>query len=193
MKNFDLFGNEVIEPNTLKNKYIIPPFSIFDTASGDWQNRKNKWKSLGIESEIGRSATTYNFKDWTDKKREQGLKGHNLPSDTSIFDPVLCEIIYNWFVPKNGKILDPFAGGSVRGVVANYLGYNYTGIDLSGEQIYANKEQAKKIIPNNVPNWICGDSNYVLESLLPSIKNYLVDFIFSCPPYYNLEVYSDDD
>ena len=196
MKNYDLFGKEVVEPNSLKAKYIIPPFSIFNTTSGDWQNRKNKWKLLGIESEIGRSATTYNFKDWTDKKREQGLKGHNLPSDTSIFDPVLCEIIYSWFVPKNGTILDPFAGGSVRGIVANYLGYNYTGIDLSGEQIYANKEQAKKIIPDNVPNWICGDSNEVLKSVtttLPHSNDYLVDFIFTCPPYYNLEVYSDDD
>ena len=192
MKNYDLFGEEVVEPNSLRAKYIIPPFSIFDASNGDWQNRKNKWKSLGIKSELGRNAAAFRFKDWTDKKKEQGLKGHNLPSDISIFDPVLCEIIYSWFAPKNGTILDPFAGGSVRGIVANYLGYNYTGIDLSGEQIYENKKQAKKIVPDNVPNWICGDSNYVLESLLPSVKNYLVDFIFSCPPYYNLEKYSNN-
>ena len=196
MDNYDLFGNVVVEKNDLRKKYVIPPFSILNCAEGTWQNRKNMWINLGIKSEIGRSATTFNFKDWTDKQREKGMSGHKLPSDTSIFDPVLCEVVYKWFVPPTGKILDPFAGGSVRGIVANYLGYKYTGIDLSGDQIYANKEQANEIIPDNVPNWICGDSNEVLESVtttLPHSNDYLVDFIFSCPPYYDLEVYSDDE
>jgi hypothetical protein len=31
---------------------------------------------------------------------------------------VLCEIAYRWFSPPGGLILDPFAGGSVRGIVA---------------------------------------------------------------------------
>lgn len=34
---------------------------------------------------------------------------------TSIFDPVICEIAYRWFCPPGGTVLDPFAGGSVRG------------------------------------------------------------------------------
>jgi hypothetical protein len=38
---------------------------------------------------------------------------------TSIFDPVLCEIAYRWFCPSGGTVLDPFAGGSVRGIVAS--------------------------------------------------------------------------
>ncbi|HXF87125.1 MAG TPA: hypothetical protein VNK48_02075 [Xanthobacteraceae bacterium] len=43
-------------------------------------------------------------------------------SGTSIFDPVLCEIAYRWFCPPGGSVLDPFAGGSVRGIVASRLG-----------------------------------------------------------------------
>ena len=39
-------------------------------------------------------------------------------SATSIFDPVLCELAYRWSCPQGGTIIDPFAGGSVRGVVA---------------------------------------------------------------------------
>ena len=35
-------------------------------------------------------------------------------ASTSIFDPVLTEIAYRWFCPSGGKILDAFAGGSVR-------------------------------------------------------------------------------
>jgi len=40
----------------------------------------------------------------------------------SIFDPVACELSYRWFCPKEGEVLDPFAGGSVRGIVANFYG-----------------------------------------------------------------------
>lgn len=105
---------------------------------------------------------------------------------TSIFDPVLCEVAYSWFCPPGGKILDPFAGGSVRGIVANKLGYEYTGIDLRNEQIESNIEQAKEIIPGNIPNWLVGDSSKIVDELDDSF-----DFIFSCPPYGDLEIYSD--
>lgn len=64
---------------------------------------------------------------------------------TSIFDPVLCELAYRWFCPPGGKILDPFAGGSVRGIVAAKLGRHYTGVDLRAEQIAANERQAVAI------------------------------------------------
>ena len=185
--NVDLFGNQIVEKNDLKSEFLIPPFSILDSASGDWQKRKLRWKRLGIESELGRDATTFNMKDWADNKAEN-LNGHKLPSDTSIFDPVLCELMYHWFVPKFGKILDPFAGGSVRGIVANYSNFNYSGIDLSKKQIDANIEQGKEICTDvQQPKWIYGDSNEILDTI-----NERFDFIFSCPPYYDLEVYSKD-
>ena len=62
-------------------------------------------------------------------------------SGTSIFDPVLCEVVYRWFSPPGGTILDPFAGGSVRGIVAGITGLHYTGIDLSERQLAANRDQ----------------------------------------------------
>ncbi|MGB3312861.1 MAG: DNA methyltransferase, partial [Albidovulum sp.] len=63
-------------------------------------------------------------------------------SGTSIFDPVLCEIAYRWFCPQGGTVLDPFAGGSVRGIVASQLGRAYVGIELRAEQVAANQAQA---------------------------------------------------
>lgn len=66
-------------------------------------------------------------------------------SGTSIFDPVLCELAYRWFSPPGGVILDPFAGGSVRGIVAAKLGRQYVGIDLRQEQVEANEAQARAI------------------------------------------------
>jgi hypothetical protein len=108
---------------------------------------------------------------------------------TSIFDPVLCELVYRWWCPPAGIILDPFAGGSVRGIVAGYLGHGYTGVDLSGEQIEANRQQAAMIAPVVTPIWHAGDSRD-LEAILPAGQLY--DLVFTCPPYYDLEVYSDD-
>ncbi len=84
----------------------------------------------------------------------------------SIFDPVLTELMYTWFCPENGRILDPFAGGSVRGIVAHSLGYKYTGIELRKEQIESNIDQAKTMLEkNNQPEWIEGDSEKVLDVL----------------------------
>jgi hypothetical protein len=105
---------------------------------------------------------------------------------TSIFDPVLCECIYRWFCPEGGQVIDPFAGGSVRGIVASILGLKYWGCDLSGRQIQANVEQGDKICPDNKPLWVCGDALEQLDNAPEA------DLIFSCPPYGDLEVYSDD-
>ena len=108
---------------------------------------------------------------------------------TSIFDPVLTELMYNWFCPKEGHILDPFAGGSVRGIVAGTLNRDYTGIDLSKNQIKANQIQAEKIQPEKKPTWIAGESFNVMAKQLSKEK---FDFILTCPPYHDLELYSED-
>jgi DNA modification methylase len=116
-----------------------------------------------------------------------GTGTENMAAGTSIFDPVLCELMYSWFCPVGGKILDPFAGGSVRGIIAGYLGFDYTGIDLSARQIEANREQAATIIPDKPVRWIVGDSKTAISKIEGEF-----DFIFSCPPYGDLEVYSDN-
>lgn len=107
---------------------------------------------------------------------------------TSIFDPVLCEIAYRWFCPPRGLVLDPFAGGSVRGIVAAKLGRGYVGIDLRREQCAANEKQADAILADKTPRplWLCGDAAEALSDL-----PYEPDFIFTCPPYGGLEIYSD--
>lgn len=189
-QRLDLFGNVIEEKGNLKREFGANPFSILDTKDGLWQARKRMWINMGIKSEVGRDAITFHMKDWADKKGEEGmLKGNKLPSDTSIFDPVLCETMYRWFCPEGGTILDPFAGGSVRGIVANYLGYKYTGIDIRQEQVDSNREQAVEILGvDNQPQWYVGDSNIILDR---DWNGKQFDMVFTCPPYANLEVYSD--
>lgn len=187
----DLFGNEIIEDVILRDKFLEPPFSVLDSRQGSWQERKREWISRGIKSEEGRdSHLIFNIshRDWGSK--EEYDANDAMTKQSSVFDPALTELMYHWFCPKGGIILDPFAGGSVRGIVAHYLGFKYVGIELRQEQVESNKNQALKILhETNQPYWICGDS----EKILDQLDEYKFDFIFSCPPYFDLEIYSNHE
>jgi len=182
----DLLGFEI--KKNLRGRFTEPPFSVLDTKGGPWKSRKREWKKLGIKSHLGRDSEC-NVKTMSGLSPEEYQKkyGRKPMTGVSIFDPALCELIYGWYCPEGGSILDPFAGGSVRGIVANYLGYKYTGIDIRKEQVESNREQALNILDeNNQPQWYAGDSNI----LLPDFKRKF-DLLFTCPPYADLEVYSD--
>lgn len=178
----DLLGDEIVVDELLRDKFIEPPFSVLDTKTSSWQQRKRIWISKGLKSDEGRQSVAIKIGVKSDDQED------SKSNYVSVFDPALCEVIYRWFCKDGGKILDPFAGGSVRGIVANYLGYRYTGIDIRQEQINSNREQAANILDvTNQPNWYVGDSN----ELLDGAWNDEYDLVFSCPPYADLEVYSD--
>jgi hypothetical protein len=193
----------------LAQRFLIPPFSVFNAREGWWQERKAAWLKLGIQSDAGRGENLLEFSDavngggYGPKKRKKpkvfSTEGNASKSTgTSIFDPVLCEIAYRWFAPIGGLVLDPFAGGSVRGIVAGILGRKYLGIDLAAGQVKANVEQAAAIFAAArkdakksqycLPEWRQGNS-LVLNKIA---KNAKADFLFSCPPYGDLERYSDN-
>lgn len=142
------------------------------------------------EASKKKQTRSINTQDWVQKKTAEGDIDGGMAanqSGTSIFDPVICEMFYRWFVPQGGSVLDPFAGGSVRGIVASRLGYQYTGFDLRQEQVDANQTQQNLCTPGEV-RWICDDSRNLANHIKPSS----VDAVFSCPPYVDLERYSDD-
>ena len=179
---------EIHQNKKLSERFIIPPFSVLDTKQCDWKQRKNYWLSLGIKSEIGRCENSLGLANIKNYEYEY-KQSYDISNGTSIFDPVLCELVYKWFNIPNGKILDCFSGGSVRGIVAAKLGYEYLGNDLRQEQIIANRENAKEVLQDSkiYPTWTCGDSLHI-----DTIANgYKADLIFSCPQYADLEVYSD--
>lgn len=231
---------EMVVSGALVAKFGIPPFSVFNAASGPWQDIKRKWLALGIRSELGRGAVTFEDQDGLNRLKQSGpspgggvgrnsawkLKtadGYRTAKDiletqsdgaqseiaatgTSIFDPALCELFTRWFVPTGGTVLDPFAGGSVRGLVAGCLGCNYVGIDLRGEQVAANEEQSSEVAEKlakkdevaleccdwrpsqyKSPLWIEADS-----TLLDQLWTDPVDAVLTCPPYFDLEAYSED-
>ena len=200
----------------LADRFGIAPFSVLNAREGWWQDRKRAWLALGIRSEVGRGENLLQMPETMlepdpAKRAEKGKsKGGNLTfvkgecdpasldpvsakilesgTGTSIFDPVLCELAYRWWSPPGGLVLDPFAGGSVRGIVAVRTGRTYVGVDLRAEQVEANRAQAEQICRDDMrPDWICADSRTI-----DALEIGPADMIFSCPPYADLEVYSDD-
>ena len=174
----------------LSDKFGVPPFSVLDSKQGYWLDRKKEWKDFGIVSDEGRDVkflpSAETRPSW--KKYNKNLADPTKNATVSIFDPVLTELMYKWFCDRGGIILDPFTGGSVRGIVASQLGYRYTGFDIRQEQIDANNKNLDTLkFPVSKPNWICDDS----ENLLQYVDE-KVDMIFSCPPYHDLEKYCKD-
>ena len=174
--------------SSLSERFLISPFSVLNAREGWWQNRKRNWLGLGIKSEEGRDISPTNVSANLPEDHYMAGRGNN--DGGSIFDPVLCELAYTWFSPVGGVVLDPFAGGSVRGIVASKLKRQYIGHELRQEQVTANRQQADDICTDDEmpPIWICGDS----RKIDATCKDVDADFIFSCPPYADLEVYSDD-
>lgn len=213
--NDDNIKSDTSSKGSIERRFLIPPFSVLDTRSGRWQKRKKYWLGMGIRSEDGRDEeltfakscqTPYYYKVRNIIREKNGGKdpsfedvtsyikehGKNILKRTSIFDPVLCECAYRWFMPKGGKhIVDPFCGGSVRGIVASKCGYEYFGRDISKRQVEANEAQVAEICgaEDPKPTYSIGDSQYIGQVY----DDDKADLLFSCPPYADLEVYSDDE
>ena len=61
---------------------MIYPFSILDTRTKDWKDRKSWWiTNFSIQSELGREQTVSKSTFWESE------------TNVSIFDPVLCEMM----------------------------------------------------------------------------------------------------
>ena len=178
-----------VPSNLLRDKYGWPPFSILNTISHDWQRRKDEWEILFQDSTVGRDVKRYNATP-TNTFSARGANAKK-PESISEFDPYLAELMYRWFSVDDAIILDPFAGGCVRGVVASVLGREYEGIDINLAQVMANEKQFQNLQDRytnlaGCAHWMWGDAETEL------IGEPYADMVFTCPPYYNLEQYTTD-
>jgi DNA modification methylase len=174
---------------------VVGSISSGDPSAGDPQFYDRKSEK---EAELGRELTTEEFRTQHYTDPRGGSDTSLAKNSTSVFDPMLCELVYRWFSGEGQLVIDPFAGGSVRGIVATKLQRGYLGIDLSADQVAANDEQAEAVrAPGDfMPVWKQGDAREASslefsDGTVASRGPY--DLLFTCPPYFNLEVYSDDD
>lgn len=196
--------------SSLFDRFIVPPFSILDTRKGYWQDRKKKWRELIGDFGESRNDTLITspeikykdlyqrtrqhreelgitFKEYLEKYVPDEVKEHEaskvLSAGVSLLDPVMAEIVCRWFGQEYCKTFDCFAGDSVFGYVSAYLGNEFTGIELRPEQAQLNNER----VADMTARYICDDGQNVAQHIEPESQ----DLLFSCPPYFDLEKYSD--
>ena len=131
---------------------------------------------------------TKKLKEWVgDAGQSRELQGKAMALlgskyTTSIFNPHLAQMILSAYVPTNQRIYDPFAGGGTRGFVATAMGHDYTGVEIRQLEVDRLLERQKELgLEFRIH---AADSQF-----FPIEPNYF-DFSYTCPPYYDLEVYS---
>jgi len=174
--------------NDTNPNFTEPTISILDRRSGRWQERKKFWRSLGIEQKQGRhNNLIYRPALPTDSNISQKIR--SVARGTSQFDPALAEILIQWFTSENDTILDPFCGGSVRGLIASLKKRYYLGFDVYESQIASNETELHIANQEYLPMWQIGSS----LKRMPEIPNETFDFVLTCPPYWNLEIYGNHE
>ena len=203
-------GESCPAKTTLNDRFVVPPFSILDTRKGYWQARKKVWRELIGDMGESRNDTLITspeikykdlyqktrqhreelgltFKEYLEKYVPDDVKEREaqkvLSAGVSLLDPVMAEIVCRWFGMENCKTFDCFAGDSVFGYVSAHLGNEFVGIELRPEQAQLNNER----VDGMNARYICDDGQNVAQHIEPESQ----DLLFSCPPYFDLEVYSD--
>ena len=177
--------------------------NCWNSFKGDWLRMKKEWNE-----QINAVGEKYNIPNPKAATRDGCWQGPNgmanvvlghqkivdgeivtdrsktLNANASVLDPVACEVILRFFMPKDGKrVYNPFGGGVQFGFVAGSYGYEYISSEIRQNQCDAN-------------NILCGD--YENVKWIPSDSSSytpdgMYDLCFTCPPYYKVEKYVDYD
>jgi len=115
----------------------------------------------------------------------QGMRSTAIGFNVSMFKTLVAKFIMKTHCIEGGKVLDYAAGFGQRALAAGTLGLKYTGIDPFTYNAVNNMIKYFDIT-GNVYNDISENNNIYKE-----LKDY--DLAFSSPPFFNLEIYSNDN
>jgi len=203
MSGFHYMVNGRMEDIRMKILAHITMTNVWNSIKGDWLQLKRAWNerinSAGEREGVPNALFASRDGCWqgengyanvVNAKRTLGengevivtTKAHN--GNASVLDPVACEVIARFFMPKDGKrVYNPFGGGVQMGFVAGASGYEYTASEIRQNQCDANNKLCSEF-PN--VKWIRSDSStFEPEGMF--------DLVFTCPPYYKVEEYIDYD
>lgn len=116
------------------------------------------------------------------------------------FKPSIAKYIYDNYCPNNGFVLDPCSGysGRLAGCIASNKNIYYHGIDPNGETAIGNMKMAsffssrkEELFARKVYKFRFKFDLGCAEEVMPTIEERKYDLIFTSPPYYNIESYSN--
>jgi len=188
----DLFGEQDIF-KTAKERYGVWPLTVWDINFSDKLMQAMK-KKIGDDSnrvanpKMGYgSRRNLNPLQRTGKNSCYGVKGTTF--HISVFNPVVAMYLLNCYAPKEGICFDPFAGGGARAIVVASYGLDYVGCEVRQEEVDAVNRRVK----NNGKS-----SNVIIHHIDARLATSVIptdyaDFLITCPPYWNLEMYDGGD
>lgn len=163
--------------------------NVWDSVRGTWLKLKKEWNAridrAGEKHAVANPAFATREGCW---QGESGfanvVTGHSHNGNASVLDPVACEVILRFFMPRDGRrVYNPFGGGVQFGFVTGANGYEYVASEIRQNQCDANNKLCSEF-PG--VQWIKSDSStYDPEGMF--------DLVFTCPPYYRVEKYIDYD
>lgn len=163
---------------TVKEKYGFLPKSVWRIDKGDF------WK---------------NFIKHTGEPTGENLRGTggSFYEKHSEFNPLLAQRIYLYWSEIGDTILDPFSGRTTRGLVARAMGRHYEGYEVAPSTY----EETKSNLVTLESAWqpqldgIKELGSFKLWNAdgcqLKHSEWESADLIFTCPPYWNVELYEE--
>ena len=171
IEKIDLFGNITIE-KSIKKRIGFLPTSVWRP---NWQITKRLKKLVGDSSQT-RESLNSNRSD-----RRNGVNN----GKPSIFNPNLCQMILSAYCDENSTIYDPFAGGGTRAIISSMFGHKYYGVEIRKEEVDRINIKKKEL-----------DLDFTVikgDALNKNFNGIKFNFSLTCPPYYDLEQYSNLD
>jgi len=111
----------------------------------------------------------------------------------SNFRPTVAKYIYEKYCPKGGVVLDPCAGysGRLLGALASSTVASYVGYDPDKRQIMGGVRLFEDVMPA-IPKVIMDVDLWQMPFEESQIESQQFDLVFTSPPYFDKEMYSDD-
>jgi hypothetical protein len=163
--------------------------NVWEPNRGDWLRLKKEWNAKIEEAGALRNIPNplYASRDgcWQGTNGFANVvTGHAHNGNASVLDPVACEVILRFFMPREGRrVYNPFGGGVQFGFIAGSYGCEYLASEIRQNQCDANNQICQDL---NSAKWIKADSStYEPDGMF--------DLVFTCPPYYKVEKYVDYD
>jgi hypothetical protein len=171
--------------------------NVWNSTKGDWLRLKAEWReridTAGAAQGVANPAFAsregcwqgeQGFANVVTRDPSKGKEGRAHNGNASVLDPVACEVIARFFMPKVGKrIYNPFGGGVQFGYIAGASGYEYLASEIRQNQCEANNKICTEFTG---VKWVQSDSaTFEPEGMF--------DLVFACPPYYRVERYVDYD
>jgi hypothetical protein len=203
MSGFHYMVKGLLSDVRMKILAHITMTNVWNSIRGDWLRLKKEWKAkidvAGEAAGVANPSFATREGCWqgaqgmanvvkTKRVVSEGAvivassEGHN--GNASVLDPTACEVILRFFMPTAGRrVYNPFGGGVQFGFVAGSYEYEYLASEIRQNQCDANNK-----ICGAFPGvkWVRGDSStYEPEGMF--------DLVFTCPPYYKVEHYTDYD